>query len=359
MPLEKQVTLKDSTFFHGDYQLISDSLEYPEGPVYMADGSVLLVDIKAQTLVKVAADGTKTVVANTGGGPNGLAIGPDGCAYICNCGGFTWMPVPVPAKDQVLQIGTTQPTDYTGGLIQKVDLTTGKVTTLYTEASKVRRLNMQTMQWQIETIDTPFQLKGPDDIVFDELGNFWFTDWGKSRELDRDITGIYYAKADGSEVTQMIFPLNAPNGIALSPDGKRLYTVETYTGQVLYWELSAPGQIKPNPASIDGTYSLYKFGGQAIFDSMAVDTEGNLYIASMLPYGNNPMSNGGISVISPKGELIEYIEIVRPDGKFAPLPSNICFGGKDLKTAFITLGASGALVKIDTTIAGLKLEFNG
>jgi len=116
MPLEKQVTLTDSTFFHGDYQLISDSLEYPEGPVYMADGSVLLVDIKAQTLVKVAADGTKTVVANTGGGPNGLAIGPDGCAYICNCGGFTWMPVPVPAKDQVLQTGTTQPTDYTGGL---------------------------------------------------------------------------------------------------------------------------------------------------------------------------------------------------------------------------------------------------
>ncbi|MFD2167804.1 SMP-30/gluconolactonase/LRE family protein [Thalassotalea euphylliae] len=358
MPLTKQVTIADSQFYQGEFELITASLEYPEGPVYLKDGSILLVDIKAQTLVKVSASGESTIVAHTGGGPNGLAIGPDGHAYICNCGGFTWMPVPIPPKEQVLNIGTTQPADYKGGLIQKVDLATGDVTTLYTETSKIRRLDMATMQWTVEESPTPFELKGPDDIVFDELGNFWFTDWGKSRELDRDITGIYYAKADGSEITQMVFPLNAPNGIGLSPDGKRLYTVETYTGQVLYWELSAPGKIKPNPASIDGTYQLYKFGGQAIFDSMAIDSEGNLHIATMLPYGNMPMSNGGISVVSPAGELLEYIEVQRPDGKFAPLPSNICFGGDDLKTAFITLGASGALVKLQTKVAGLKLDFN-
>ncbi|MCJ8320879.1 MAG: SMP-30/gluconolactonase/LRE family protein, partial [Colwellia sp.] len=185
------------------------------------------------------------------------------------------------------------------------------------------------------------------------------TDWGKSTERARDITGIYYATADGKSIKQMVFPLNAPNGIALSPDGKRLYTVETYTRRVLYWELSSPGVIKPNPKSVDGTYLLMSLPGQEILDSMAVDVEGNLYIATMLPEGNNPQTNGGISVVSPQGELLEFIEIKLRDDFFTPLPSNICFGGEDNKTAFITLGASGALVKVQMKIAGLKLAYNG
>ena len=348
-----------SNYLNADFTLLSDQLEYPEGPVYLKDGSVLLVDIKSEQLIKISANGEKSVVADVPGGPNGLAIGPDGSAYICNCGGFEWMPVPIPATKQVLYIGGDQPANYQGGRIDKVNLSSGKVETLYTECTKIRRLDFQTMQWKIESVDTPIQLKGPDDLVFDEAGNMWFTDWGKTHNNTRDITGIYYAKADGSEITQMIFPLNAPNGIALSPKGDRLYTVETYTGNLLYWELSANGEIAANPKNLDGSYFLHRFNTQSIFDSMAVDSEGNIYIATMLPEGNDPMTNGGISVVSPEGKLVDYIEIKRPDGKFAPLPSNICFGGDDNKTAFITLGASGGLVKTTSNIAGLPLAFNG
>lgn len=345
-------------FIQTDFTMITDQLAYPEGPVYLSDGNVLVVDIKNETLDKISPKGDVTTIAKVSGGPNGLAIGPDKHAYICNCGGFQWMPIPIPSTKQTLHIGGDQPENYQGGKINKVDLTSGDVTTLYTHCSKVRKFDFSHFQWETETLSTPIQLKGPDDLVFDELGNFWFTDWGKTHNNTRDITGIYYAKADGSDITQMIFPLNAPNGIALSPKGDRLYTVETYTGNILYWELSNPGEIAANPKTLDGTYFLYGFNNQAIFDSMAVDEQGNLYIATMLPHGNDPMSNGGISVVSPTGELLDYTEIKRPDGKYSPLPSNICFGGNKNRTAYITLGASGGLIKASSKIAGLPLAFN-
>src|SRR5437763_4031180 len=73
-----------------EFRPLTDALEFPEGPVALADGSVLLVEIAAGTLTRVAPDGTKTVVARTGGGSNGAAIGPDGRCYVCNNGGFEW-----------------------------------------------------------------------------------------------------------------------------------------------------------------------------------------------------------------------------------------------------------------------------
>ena len=66
----------------------AEGLEFPEGPVAFADGSVLLVEIFAGTLARVSSDGAKTIVARPGGGPNGAAIGPDGRCYVCNNGGF-------------------------------------------------------------------------------------------------------------------------------------------------------------------------------------------------------------------------------------------------------------------------------
>src|SRR2546425_11095333 len=78
---------------------ITSGLQFPEGPVALADGSVVVVEIKRGTLTRVAPDGKQTIVATTGGGPNGAAIGPDGLGYVCNNGGFEWHDVggpPVP-----------------------------------------------------------------------------------------------------------------------------------------------------------------------------------------------------------------------------------------------------------------------
>ncbi|SVD26045.1 uncharacterized protein METZ01_LOCUS378899, partial [marine metagenome] len=66
------------------FNVITDQLQLPEGPIAMNDGSVLVVEIKRGTLSRVHPDGQVDIVAHIGGGPNGAAIGPDGHCYICN-----------------------------------------------------------------------------------------------------------------------------------------------------------------------------------------------------------------------------------------------------------------------------------
>ena len=67
-------------------QAVTDGLRFPEGPVAMADGSVLLVEMRRGTLTRVTPDGRRETIAHLGGGPNGAAIGPDGACYVCNNG---------------------------------------------------------------------------------------------------------------------------------------------------------------------------------------------------------------------------------------------------------------------------------
>src|SRR5258706_1117807 len=76
------------------YELVAEGLKFPEGPIAMADGSIVLVEIRRGTLSRVTPDGRIEVVAELGGGPNGAAIGPDGAAYVCNNGGFEWIDRP-------------------------------------------------------------------------------------------------------------------------------------------------------------------------------------------------------------------------------------------------------------------------
>lgn len=301
-----------------EFREIARGLEFPEGPIALPDGSVLLVEIKRGTLTRIGADGRVEVVAETRGGPNGAAIGPDGKVYICNNGGFEWHGV------AGLTIPGNQPKDYIGGRIQRVDLRTGSVEDLYTECDG-------------------HPLRGPNDIVFDAAGGFWFTDHGKVRERDRDRTGVFYAKADGSLIREVIFPMDAPNGVGLSPDGKRLYVAETHTGRVWSWDLAAPGELVATmgfgPA---GGTLLAGLSGFQLFDSLAVDSAGNVCVATLV--------NGGITVISPDGATIEHV------ATDDPLTTNICFGGPDLCTAYITLSGTGRLVATRWPRPGLRLN---
>jgi gluconolactonase len=322
------------------FREIASGLGYPEGPVYLPDGSVLVVEISKGCLSSVKPDGTHSVVAQLGGGPNGAAIGPDGAVYICNDGGFEIVPV------GHLQVALNQPTGYSGGRIQRV-ARDGTFTTLYTN-----------FPVPLPAGTSANRLCSPDDLVFDSTGNFWFTDWGKDRVRDRDITGVYYAKPDGSSIAEKIFPLSSPNGIALSPGEDRLYVAESFTRRILYWELSAPGTIKENPktAGFGGAYILTaKIPYAACLDSMSVDEKGNLYVASFLPHGTDPSSRGGITVVSPEGEILEWIEI--DIGTPDPFPSNVCFGGPDRTTMYVTLSGTGRLIACDVRIPGKKPAF--
>src|SRR5215467_5096391 len=77
-----------------DMRIMATGLQFPEGPVAMEDGSVLLVEIARQTLSRVTPDGRVHVIANLGGGPNGAAMGPGGKIYVTNNGGFEWIERP-------------------------------------------------------------------------------------------------------------------------------------------------------------------------------------------------------------------------------------------------------------------------
>ncbi len=298
---------------------IAGGLQFPEGPIAMPDGSILLVEIRRGTLTQVDAQGRVEVIAELGGGPNGAAIGPDGRVYVCNNGGFEWQ------ERNGLVLPGNQPADYSGGSIQAVDLSTGSVEVLYRHCG-----------------DVP--LKGPNDLVFDSSGGFWFTDHGKNRARDRDRTGVFYARPDGSSIVEAIFPMDGPNGIGLSPEQDRLYVVETSTGRLFYWDLDGPGSIRRNPRSPNGGHFLAGVGGLQLFDSLAIDGDGNVCVATIV--------NGGITVISPKGEVLEHVPC--PD----PLTTNICFGGPDLRTAYVTLSGTGKLVALDWPRPGHRLAFN-
>ena len=335
--------------------MLASGLGYPEGPIHCSDGSIMFVEIKNEQLSIVPPGGGAThKVASIPGGPNGAAVAPDGEVLICNDGGFTWIPIP-DASNPIVWVAGNQPADYIGGILQSVDASNGKVTDLATEVRhREYPPGNSVPEW-----NPPYDLKGLDDLVVDEAGGVWFTDYGKIRERDQDITGVYYMSPDRQTVTQKVYPLNNPNGIALSPDGSRLYVALTFERKVVYYELSAPGEIAANKSVIDGSYLLTaNLEGQSVLDSMAVDSEGNVYVATMLPEGNNPVSNGGISVISPTGD-VEYIPINLPNKDPAPLPSNICFGGPDMKTAYITCGGSGHLISMPAEVPGLKLNHGG
>jgi gluconolactonase len=332
-----------------DFRVVAEGLGYPEGPVALPDGSIVLTELSAQTLTRIAPDGTRTVLATLGGSPNAVAIGPRGRWYICNSGGFEYVylnmtgaPV-APGTPDAICLTLDQPTDYQNGSIQWFDPATNQSGTLF-EAF-------------VDSGGASHPLRGPDDLVFDAAGGCWISDFGKSRPRDRDITGVYYLSADGTTLKEMLFPLNSPNGIALSPDGSRLYVAETYLRRISYWELAAPGVLKdPQLAGIPHLLTN-QIPGQALLDSMKVDEQGNVYVATMLPQGNIVAQNGGITVIAPDGTILEFIELA-VGGRFDPLPSNLCFGGPDRRTAYITLGGSGRLVACEMQIPGLELQWS-
>mgnify|MGYP006266223485 FL=1 len=299
-------------------ETVTTGLRFPEGPVAMPDGSVILTEMFGHQLTRVAPDGTKSKVADVVGLPNGLALGPDGFLYMCNNGGaFTPMQL-----GDLLYPGEFDPSKYIGGRIQKVDIATGAVTDLYTHCGDVA-------------------LRAPNDIVFDAHGGFWFTDHGIRDHRTADRTGIYYAKADGSFIEEVVFPVDSPNGIGLSPAGDRVYWAETHTGRVYQREVVAPGKV--GPITPDVPTMLCGLPGYQLFDSLAVDGDGNICVATLV--------NGGVTVISPAGDVIDFIAT---DDR---ITTNICFGGEDFRTAYITVSSTGQLLKMKWPYKGLRLNY--
>jgi gluconolactonase len=291
-------------------EVLAEGLAFPEGPVALADGSVLVVEIAAGRVTRVESDGRKHTVAEVGGGPNGAALGPDGALYICNNGGMS-------------RRGRSEPS------IQRLELATGQVDVLYTQSDGL-------------------PLQAPNDIVFDAVGGFWFTDFGGD--------SIHYATVDGSGIETAIRWTQAPNGVGLAPSGDVLYWSETYTRQLHRRKLSGPGQVVTSPSHdvpslIRGTAPdpwtvVIGLPGRQQFDSLAVEGSGAVCIGTLI--------EGGVTVVGPDGDHDFYSHpIMAADGAV----TNICFGGDDLRTAYVTCSVTGLLLRCRWPRPGLRLNW--
>jgi gluconolactonase len=305
-----------------EFEVIGTGLGFPEGPVVCDDGSVLVVDIDGGTILRVQG-GVVTVVATPGGGPNGMAPGPGGSVYVANNGGFLWTEVngvriPIDHASH-----TNEPTGFEGGWIEQIDIASGVVTVLHDRCDGRR-------------------LRGPNDLVVDEAGGVWFTDHGKGRLGSVDRGGLYYMAPGGATVRQVAFPLLGPNGVGLSPDGRRVYVAETFTGRLWAWDLASPGEVRPAAGSL-----AVRHGGTCVvatpfsFDSLAVEEDGRIVIGAI---------GDGLVVVTPDGQEVDVHPIP------GDVTTNIAFGGADRRRAVITLSRSGRLAQTTWPRPGLAIN---
>ncbi|MEE2930430.1 MAG: SMP-30/gluconolactonase/LRE family protein, partial [Pseudomonadota bacterium] len=239
-----------------EFEIIAEGLGFPEGPVWMEDGSIILVEIQKGCITRIWGDGKSEIIAEPGGGPNGAAIGPDGALWVCNNGGFKYH-----QRDGLLIPGHC-PDDYSGGRIERIDLATGKVDRV------------------LDTVEG-HPLKGPNDLVFDKSCNLYFTDHGKTYPRHRDFGGLFFLEKGASEAIELDHHHTSPNGVGLSPDEKTVYMADTMTARLWAFDLEAPGRIAPsspfNAGRVVATMPHLQY-----FDSLAVAASGNICVATIL-----------------------------------------------------------------------------
>ena len=284
-------------------EIIAEGLAFPEGPVVMADDSVIVVEIGAGRITRCWNGRTETV-CTPGGGPNGAAIGPDGALYVCNNGGI----------DQ--ERGESASGPGSEGRIERIDLATGKIERLYENCDGIA-------------------LNGPNDIVFDADGYMWFTDFGKFYDGMRTASGLFAAKADGSAIHAINRRAVSYNGVGLSPDGATVYCADTLQARLWRFDRRVEAQEPQWVATAPGP---------VWFDSLAVTEAGNVCVATLY--------EGGITTVAPDGRVSKR--------DFPDLfVTNIAFGGADMRDAYITLSQSGRLIRTHWDEPGLRLHFNG
>jgi gluconolactonase len=291
------------------FEIVAEGLAFPEGPIVCEDGSVLVVEVSAGRISRVMPDGRTLPLAEPGGGPNGLAIGPDGLLYCCNNGGFDF--------SKTTQGHPLPSADYNGGSIQQINPSTGKVETILS-AYDGRTFG------------------GPNDIVFAADGSFWFTDFGKWTEDGMRHGGLYHAALNGEYLRQVSFGL-CLNGVGLSPDGSTVYAAASFERWILAF--AAGGDNGRQQGSV-----VANFSGRQFLDSMAIEASGVIAVGCV-------MERPGIGRVQPSTGEVELV--TTPDA----MPTNIAFGGADMRTAYITFSARGLLAKCRWPAEGQRLPF--
>lgn len=179
-------------------------------------------------------------------------------------------------------------------------------------------------------------LNAPNDLCFDRAGNIYFTDprYGYQHDVEQDWMAVYRIGTDGT-ITRVIDDAQTPNGILLTPDNTIMYLVDNNPDlggarTLLEYRIDANGAWRRSR-------QLHDFGEGRGGDGMVLDIEGNIYLTA----GVGDLA--GVYLFSPDGEQLGFI----PTGE---APGNCTFGGRDLRTLYIT--ATSSLYAIDLAIPG-------
>lgn len=157
------------------------------------------------------------------------------------------------------------------------------------------------------------QLNSPNDLWADPKGGIYFTDprYGDRSGMEQGGEYVYYLSPDRKKLSRIIDDMVRPNGVIGTADGKTLYVADHGVGKTFEYSINE-----------DGTLSNKKPFAPEGSDGMTIDNEGNIYLTTNV-----------VAVYNKEGEKIETIEVPEQ-------PANVCFGGKDKRTLFITARTS-------------------
>ncbi len=300
---------------------LADGLEFPEGPVWMPDGTVYVTELMAGRITRVKPDGTKEVAFEPGGSPNGLAIGPDGALYVANSGGWDFyevMGMKIPDSQQ--------PEHYSGGRIERIDLASGDIKVLYTECDGN-------------------ELVGPNDLVFDSRRRLLLH---RPRQGSRPRANARRdLLRDGRRVVDPRSGVPARVAERCRSLARRVAALrgrDAHRSRVgVEPRRAGPARRRRPGRGPRGGEMICGLPGMQLFDSLAIDGEGNVVVATLV--------TGALSTIAPNGELLD--QALFGD----PMVTNVAFGGPDLTTAYVTCSATGRLVSAPWPRPGLKLAY--
>ena len=304
-----------------DIRIIATGLGFPEGPVWMADGSVILGEISGKKVTRVMP---RRQQDRDRQGRRRAERRRHRARRRALC---------LQQRRRVYEttpsfLSTGPALDYKNGSIQRIDPKTGETRVLYSECNG-------------------HKLSAPNDLVFDKQGGFYFTDLGKRYAHHRDNGGLYYALPDGSSVTELVYPIVTPERrrpVARRKDRLRRRHRDLAPLRLGH-RLARQGQARAVPGALWRAAASAALPGFQRFDSLAVEANGNICVATLV--------TGYITVISPGGQVVRAGQV--PD----VYPTNICFGGPDLRTAYITLSASGQLGAMPVAGAGTAPQLHG
>lgn len=175
------------------------------------------------------------------------------------------------------------------------------------------------------------RLNGPNDLWVRPDGGIYFTDplyvrpyWTRSPEMEQDGEHVYFLSPDRKTLSRVADDFVKPNGIIGTPDGKKLYVADIGAGKTYVYDIQPVGSL--------ANKKLFTEMGS---DGMTIDNKGNIYLT-----GN------GVTIFDPAGKQIGHIQIDEP------WTANVCFGGKEGKTLFIT--ASASLFSLEMNVKGVR-----